>query len=233
MTFIYIYIYTKIIERFNSVAAYSGMGSQNGKLFPSSDNVHSNMAPSPSSPTKKSPEKEKKKLEREKSSDSGGDAGENVLFALPDQPKPKPYMRHQSNVSVTSGDSGYHDNLMNAQKLSQTLGAGDASTTGTTGKIDIDIGMDIDKDTDTQEQTQSPEKEIQERTQSPDSALSDEQSSPRLGEPKPDRSAMKLDLPPSPLRIDRQLSKSPSEPALKLSQKTYSYISRSNAESPG
>ena len=122
---------------------------------------------------------------------------------------------------------------MNAQKLSQTLGAGDASATGTLGKIDIDIGMDIDKDTETQEQTQSPEKETQERTQSPDSALSDEQSSPRLGESKPDRSTMKLDLPPSPLRFDRQLSKSPSEPTLKLSQRKYSNFSTPNAVSSG
>ena len=211
-----------------------GSQSQNGKLFPSNESIRAHGNMTPTTPTKKSPEKEKKKLEREKSSDSGGDAGENVLFALPEQPKPKPYMRHQSNVSVTSGDSGYHDNAMNAQKQSQqTIGAGgDSSTTSVTQeKVDFDIGMDIDKDTDSQQQSQSPDKEI--RTQSPDSALSDEQSSPRSGESKPDRSAMKLDLPPSPLKVDRHLSKSPSEPALKLSQRSYSYVSRSNAESPG
>ena len=201
------------------------MGHQNGKLFPATDSVISDLV---STPTKKSPEK---KLEREKSTDSG-EAGENVLFALPEQPKSKPYMRHMSNVSVTSGDSGYHDNLINNQKApSQTLTAG-GDATAVTHEEKIDIGIDIDKDADTHEQAQSLDKNhTHEGTQSPDSALSDEQRSPRLGESKPDRSNMKLDLPPSPL--NRQLSKSPSEPALKLSQKDYSYVSRSNAGTPG
>ena len=222
-------------------AAYSGVGHQNGKLFPASDSILDNMtAMSPGAVTSSTPSagKHNHKLEREKSSDSGGEGGENVLFALPEQLKTKPYTRHQSNMSTTSGDSGFHDNVITFK--SQTSGGSSVDTHAQNDKDDVSMDIDdIDRAGSPDHQQMNGAETLDngaesQQAQSPDSAMSDEQTSQRLNrEAKPDRSNMRLDLPPSPLRVDRHLSKSPSEPALRHMLRDHTHSIRSNTTTPG
>ncbi len=239
-----------------TIAAYSGMGHENGKLFPSEESVHSNLSSSvdtaahatpPMSPKKQ--QKLQQKLERDRSSDSGGE-GENVLFILPDNPKPKTYIRHQSNMSTASGDSGFHDHILSANKPAPGGGGGGDAVNAQAHDEANDVGMDIEpvgspdskRKTDDSAKGDSlegtPEKRDASRAQSPDEVQSLDSvlgDSSRTGESRPDRSGMRLELSPSPpLRTDRHiLSKSPSEPALKAMQRDYSYMHRTSNTSPG
>ena len=182
---------------------------------------------------------------------NNSDGGENVLFALPEQPKSKPLIRHRSNLSNVSGDSGYHGDSQSGQRYQSQTSSEYTSDSDVKMSSDSDVKMASDDvqegvlinmaadsskmDIGKRSQQKSGSKDAQDlphspdmvdRTQSPDSAMSDDQSSPKKdGESRPDRSGMKLDFQSSPVKRDASMSKSPSEPLLKN-------LSRSSVTSP-